>query len=160
MEAKSAPPAKASSRTRSERKLAWMLCAPAVVAMLLVTAYPIAYAIVLSLQDVDLVKSIKAGKPLNEAQQIAESSLTAVMGRMSAYTGKTVTKAYPGFAPLVKESIEESGPRPTTPAYQDVSLAVQRALHPPDKIDSSDTESIYDELKSKVEDAVKREGLL
>src|SRR5215203_6058447 len=49
-----AAPGKASSRTRSERKLAWMLCAPAVVAMLLVTAYPIAYAVVLSLQDVDL----------------------------------------------------------------------------------------------------------
>ena len=49
---KSAP--KASSRTRSERKLAWMLCAPAVLAMLLVTAYPIAYAVVLSLQDFDL----------------------------------------------------------------------------------------------------------
>jgi ABC-type polysaccharide transport system permease subunit len=49
-----AAPAKASSRTRSERKLAWMLCAPAVLAMLLVTAYPIAYAVVLSLQDVDL----------------------------------------------------------------------------------------------------------
>ena len=47
-------PAGASARTRSERKLAWMLCAPAVLAMLLVTAYPIAYAIVLSLQDVDL----------------------------------------------------------------------------------------------------------
>jgi multiple sugar transport system permease protein len=49
-----AAPKKASSRTRSERKLAWMLCAPAVVAMLLVTAYPIAYAVVLSLQNVDL----------------------------------------------------------------------------------------------------------
>jgi multiple sugar transport system permease protein len=49
------PPATAtSSRTRSERKLAWMLCAPAVIAMLLVTAYPIAYAFVLSLQQVDL----------------------------------------------------------------------------------------------------------
>jgi multiple sugar transport system permease protein len=45
---------KASSRTRSERKLGWMLCAPAVVAMLLVTAYPIVYAIVLSFQDLDL----------------------------------------------------------------------------------------------------------
>jgi multiple sugar transport system permease protein len=43
-----------SERTRSERKLAWMLCAPAVIAMLLVTAYPITYAIVLSLQEVDL----------------------------------------------------------------------------------------------------------
>jgi multiple sugar transport system permease protein len=49
---KAAP--KTSSRTRSEHKLAWMLCAPAVLAMLLVTAYPIAYAVALSLQDVDL----------------------------------------------------------------------------------------------------------
>jgi multiple sugar transport system permease protein len=47
-------PAKASSRTRSERKLAWMLCAPAVIVMLLVTAYPIGYSIVLSLQKLDL----------------------------------------------------------------------------------------------------------
>jgi trehalose/maltose transport system permease protein len=46
--------AKVSDRTRAERKLAWMLCAPAVIAMLLVTAYPIAYAFVLSLQEVDL----------------------------------------------------------------------------------------------------------
>ncbi|HEV2768675.1 MAG TPA: sugar ABC transporter permease [Solirubrobacteraceae bacterium] len=43
-----------SERTRSERRLGLMLCAPAVIAMLLVTAYPIAYAIVLSLQDLDL----------------------------------------------------------------------------------------------------------
>jgi multiple sugar transport system permease protein len=43
-----------TERGRSERKLAWMLCAPAVIAMLLVTAYPIAYAVVLSLQEVDL----------------------------------------------------------------------------------------------------------
>lgn len=80
--------------------------------------------------------------------------------RSDLYTDKAVTKAYPGFAQLVKESIEASGPRPTTPAYQDVSLAVQRALHPPDKIDPEDTESIYEELKENVEDAVKREGLL
>jgi multiple sugar transport system permease protein len=45
---------KASSRTRSERKLGWMLVAPAVIAMLLVTAYPIVYAFVLSVQDLDL----------------------------------------------------------------------------------------------------------
>jgi multiple sugar transport system permease protein len=43
-----------SSRTRSERKLAWLLCAPAVIAMLAVTAYPIGYAFVLSLQKLDL----------------------------------------------------------------------------------------------------------
>lgn len=49
-----AKPGKASSRTKSERKLAWMLCAPAVVVMLAVTAYPIVYAFVLSLQKLDL----------------------------------------------------------------------------------------------------------
>jgi multiple sugar transport system permease protein len=43
-----------SQKTRSERRLAWMLCAPAVIAMLAVTAYPIGYAIVLSVQQVDL----------------------------------------------------------------------------------------------------------
>src|ERR1700709_2243714 len=43
-----------SQRTRSEPRLAWMLCAPAVLAMLAVTAYPIGYAIVLSLQKIDL----------------------------------------------------------------------------------------------------------
>ena len=31
-----------------------MLCAPAVIAMVLVTAYPIGYALVLSLQEIDL----------------------------------------------------------------------------------------------------------
>jgi multiple sugar transport system substrate-binding protein len=95
-----------------------------------------------------------------------ESQKTAVEldglppSRSDLYTDKAVTKAYPGFAQLVKESIENSGPRPTTPAYQDVSFAVQRALHPPDKIDNEDTESIFEELKENVEDAVKREGLL
>ena len=43
-----------SERTRAERRLAWTLCAPAVVMMLLVTLYPIGYAIVLSLRKVDL----------------------------------------------------------------------------------------------------------
>jgi multiple sugar transport system permease protein len=43
-----------TDRARAERRLGWMLCAPAVVAMLLVTAYPIVYAIWLSLQRYDL----------------------------------------------------------------------------------------------------------
>lgn len=43
-----------SDRARSERRLGWLLCAPAVLAMLLVTAYPIIYAFILSLQHFDL----------------------------------------------------------------------------------------------------------
>jgi predicted dehydrogenase len=39
----------------------------------------------------DLIAAITTGKPVNEAKNVAESTLTAVMGRMSAYTGKEVT---------------------------------------------------------------------
>ncbi len=80
--------------------------------------------------------------------------------RSDLYSTKTVTEAYPGFAQLVQKSIEDAGTRPSTAAYQDVSLAVQRSLHPPSKIDPDDARSVYEELRSNLEDAVKREGLL
>jgi len=41
-------------------------------------------------EHADLIAAIRAGKPLNEAQTVAESCLTAVMGRISAYTGRLV----------------------------------------------------------------------
>ena len=80
--------------------------------------------------------------------------------RSDLYTDKTVTSAYPGFAELVRESIEAAGPRPVTPAYQDVTSAIQRALHPPESIPAEGEEGKYDELKEDLEEAVKREGLL
>ncbi len=42
-------------------------------------------------EHVDLLESITTNKPINELRQVAESTLTAIMGRMSAFTGKTVT---------------------------------------------------------------------
>jgi myo-inositol 2-dehydrogenase/D-chiro-inositol 1-dehydrogenase len=42
-------------------------------------------------EHTDLIESIRSGKPLNELKQVAESTLTAIMGRMSAYTGQKVT---------------------------------------------------------------------
>ncbi len=39
----------------------------------------------------DLIESIRSGKPLVELEETADSSLTAVMGRMAAYSGKEVT---------------------------------------------------------------------
>ncbi len=44
-----------------------------------------------SQEHIDLIASIREGKPLNELRTVAESTLTAIMGRMSAYTGKAVT---------------------------------------------------------------------
>jgi multiple sugar transport system permease protein len=49
------PPRKGlTERAKAERNLAWKLCAPAVIVMLLVTGYPIVYAFILSLQEFDL----------------------------------------------------------------------------------------------------------
>ncbi|MBM4017177.1 MAG: Gfo/Idh/MocA family oxidoreductase [Planctomycetes bacterium] len=42
-------------------------------------------------EHADLVASIRSGNPLNEGKRIAESSLTAIMGRMSAYTGREIS---------------------------------------------------------------------
>jgi multiple sugar transport system substrate-binding protein len=95
-----------------------------------------------------------------------KSQLTAISldglppSREDLYSTKAVRKAFPGFSTLVEQSINDAAPRPQTPAYQDVSLAIQDAIQPPDKIDPSDPSSSYDQLHSNLEDAVKRKGLL
>jgi predicted dehydrogenase len=38
----------------------------------------------------DLVASIREAKPINEGRQVAESTMNAIMGRMSAYTGRAL----------------------------------------------------------------------
>jgi hypothetical protein len=42
-------------------------------------------------EHTDLIASIRAGKPYNELKQIAEGTLTAIMGREAAYTGREIT---------------------------------------------------------------------
>ena len=42
-------------------------------------------------EHADLITSIRDGKPLNEGKTIAESTLTGIMGRMSAYTGRELS---------------------------------------------------------------------
>ena len=62
----------------------------------------------------------------------------------SVYDTPEVKKAYP-FADLLRESIEAAAPRPVTPAYSDISLAIQKTFHPPDKVDP-------DEIEDKLQD--------
>jgi len=75
-------------------------------------------------EHIDLLESITARKPINELKQVAESTLTAIMGRESAYTGKAVTweqalnskrDTYP-TEPLVMSGQMKEGavPRPGT----------------------------------------------
>ncbi len=42
-------------------------------------------------EHADLIESIRSGKRLNELKNVAEATLTAIMGRMAAYTGQAVT---------------------------------------------------------------------
>ena len=42
-------------------------------------------------QFAGLIKSIREGKPINECRRLAETSLTVIMGRMSAYTGRALS---------------------------------------------------------------------
>ncbi len=39
----------------------------------------------------ELFASIRAGKPLNNGEYMARSTLLAIMGRMAAYTGQEIT---------------------------------------------------------------------
>jgi myo-inositol 2-dehydrogenase / D-chiro-inositol 1-dehydrogenase len=41
-------------------------------------------------EHVNMIRSVNEGKPLNEARTIADSTLVAIMGRISAYTGELV----------------------------------------------------------------------
>src|SRR5258708_13291508 len=52
-----------SEGARAERRLGWLLCAPAVIVMVGVTAYPIAYAVYLSLEryNLEIRRAVKFG---------------------------------------------------------------------------------------------------
>ena len=51
--------------------------------------------------------------------------------KAAAYDDPTVRKAFP-MADLIRDSINDAGPRPVTPYYNDVSTSVQLTWHPAD----------------------------
>lgn len=40
-------------------------------------------------EQIDWIQSIRSGQPINDTKSAAESTLTAILGRLAAYTGKT-----------------------------------------------------------------------
>ena len=91
----------------------------------------------------------------------ANQRRAAVLGGLlpttaSLYDDPAIQEAFP-FADLLREALEDASLRPETPAYNDVSLALQRVLHPPRRIDTS---TDVDELRRRVGDAVASRGLL
>ena len=69
-------------------------------------------------EHIDLVASIRGTGPyLNEGVRCAESTMTAIMGRMSAYTGKALTweEALNADLSIVPENISFDGSYPLDP---------------------------------------------
>lgn len=66
----------------------------------------------------------------------------------AVYNDPKLKKAFP-FADLLRESIKDGAPRPVSPAYSDISLAIQKTFHPPGSL-------APDEAQSKLKDRIKK----
>jgi multiple sugar transport system substrate-binding protein len=74
----------------------------------------------------------------------------------SLYDDPAMVKPYP-FHQLIKEQLANYGIRPKTPAYSDVSLAIQKTLSPPDSIQP---ENAVSQLTSQIKSALTSGALL
>jgi predicted dehydrogenase len=68
-------------------------------------------------EHADLVAAIRNNEPINEAKRVAESSLTAIAGRMSTYTGRALKLSWAMNASKLDLTPEkyEFGPMKTNP---------------------------------------------
>lgn len=68
-------------------------------------------------EHINLIASIRSGTPINEGRQVAESTLSAIMGRMSAYTGRALSWEWAMTASTLDLSPKkyEFGPNPVDP---------------------------------------------
>ena len=64
-------------------------------------------------EHADLIAAIRSDQPVNEAKQVAESTMCAIMARTSAYTGKEVT-----WKEMMESDMRLAPPdQPLTPEY-------------------------------------------
>ena len=81
-----------------------------------------------------LVKCLTSLK--SSVQYMVDSGNPAA--KAAAYDDPAVRKAFP-MADLIRQSINDAGPRPITPYYNDVSTSVQITWHPPDNVQAPQT---------------------
>jgi len=67
----------------------------------------------------------------------------------AVYERPALKKAFP-FADLLRESIDQAGPRPVTPAYSDISQAIQKTFHPPADVDP---DTVVEQLRDRIDKA-------
>ena len=98
-------------------------------------------------------------QPENQLEIAREAGLPPV--REDLYERPVMDEIYPGFADLIHESIQDAAPRPSeSPAYQDISLAIQRAVHPVTAIQPRTPVTTYERLRTRIKQALERRGLL
>lgn len=65
--------------------------------------------------------------------------------RAEVFDAPEVQEAFP-MAPIIRESLEASAPRPQSEFYGDVSSALQRSFHPPESVNAERTPASAEEL--------------
>jgi predicted dehydrogenase len=77
-------------------------------------------------EHADLIASIRSGQPLNEGRRVAESTMCAIIGRMSAYTGRAISWdwAIKSSALDLMPKTLEFGPNPVDPVAVPGSTAL------------------------------------
>ena len=85
-------------------------------------------------QALDLVKC--ATSLQSNIEYMVDSGNPAA--KRAAYDDPKVREAFP-MASLIRDSIDEAGPRPVTPYYNDVSTSVQRVWHPATEVRAPQT---------------------
>ena len=103
-------------------------------------------------QAFDAVKCLV--QPQNQVRDAVKGGLAPVLG--SIYQEKAFEKAYP-FHQLIKQQLQNFGIRPQTPAYADITLAIQDALSPTSAIDPT---TIVSTLRNEVKQALSSKALL
>lgn len=75
----------------------------------------------------ELIKSVRTGKPINDARAVAEATMAAIMGRISAYTGQMVR-----WADLVENQSSPWYNLKLSPTAEDFEAGTVKA--PPDDV--------------------------
>jgi multiple sugar transport system substrate-binding protein len=103
-------------------------------------------------QAFDAVKCLVQEK--NQVRDAVAGGLAPVLG--SIYQQPAFEKAYP-FHQLIKQQLQNYGIRPQTPAYADITLAIQDVLSPTSNIDPN---TIVSTLRSQIKSALTSKALL
>ncbi len=93
-------------------------------------------------------------QPQNQVRDAVKGGLAPVLA--SIYQQPAFDKAYP-FHQLIKQQLQSYGIRPQTPAYADVTLAIQDALSPTSNIDPN---TIVSTLTNEIKSALTSQALL